>query len=174
MTNVKIQAVGTDTNLLEDVKSKEGKMTSLIFGANDTLGNTPRCLTVDGNGRLLTYPYEHPSSWTNTHLQSIITNTAINRSSGALMTNEILSGSSIFGTNIDCRNFKNLRIYGLNLSGHSFFILGSQDDTNYFELEEIYPNSNFNFSKDIINAPPYIKIKSGMGETFTLHYSLIN
>tara|TARA_R110000824_G_scaffold242352_3_gene431048 strand:- start:1737 stop:2582 length:846 start_codon:yes stop_codon:yes gene_type:complete len=58
---------------LEDIKDKltDGTQKSLVWGANDILGNTPRCLTVDGNGRLMTYPYEHPSSWTNTHLTDI-------------------------------------------------------------------------------------------------------
>ena len=50
----------------------DGRLECMIVGANDINGGTPhRHLTVDGNGRLLTYPYEHPNSWTNTYLENI-------------------------------------------------------------------------------------------------------
>lgn len=48
----------------------------LLLASNDINGGTPhRHLTIDGNGRLLTYPYEHPNSWTNVRLETIATNT---------------------------------------------------------------------------------------------------
>ena len=49
---------------------------TLLLASNDINGGTPhRHLTIDGNGRLLTYPYEHPNSWTNVRLATIATNT---------------------------------------------------------------------------------------------------
>ena len=48
----------------------------LLIASNDINGGTPhRHLTIDGNGRLLTIPYEHPNSWTNVRLATIATNT---------------------------------------------------------------------------------------------------
>ena len=53
-----------------------GTQKTLLVGANDINGGTPhRHLTIDGNGRLLTLPYEHPSSWTNVRLATIAENT---------------------------------------------------------------------------------------------------
>ena len=50
----------------------DGRLECMMLGANDINGGTPhRHLTVDGNGRLLTYPCEHPNSWTNTYLENI-------------------------------------------------------------------------------------------------------
>ena len=67
---VKDKTTGSHT----EAQSEGGRLTtqSLLVGSNDINGGAPhRHLTIDGNGRLLTYPYQHPNSWTNTHLTSI-------------------------------------------------------------------------------------------------------
>ena len=49
---------------------------TLLIASKYINGGTPhRHLTIDGNGRLLTIPYEHPNSWTNVRLATIATNT---------------------------------------------------------------------------------------------------
>ena len=152
-----------------------GTAKTLIVGANDINGGTPhRHLTVDGNGRLLTYPYEHPSSWTNTHLQTIITNTATIRAQGILMTSQLLGTGIIHGTHIDARSYKSIRIFGNTLGMSDFYIMGSQDDTDYFVIKNVYPVTGGDFGDYLEDCPPYIKIKANSSETITVHYSMIN
>ena len=162
---------------LEKLKTQQtnGTQKTLLVGANDINGGTPhRHLTVDGNGRLLTIPYEHPSSWTNTHLTSIRDNTAISRTQGILFTNEAFLGSTTHASNIDCRTKKSIRVFGSTSTTDEFYIVGSQDDTNYYRILSITPNMDLSFSGYIENAPPYIKVKSGNAISITLHYSLLN
>lgn len=66
----------THTAVSHNETLTNGTQKTLLVGANDINGGTPhRHLTIDGNGRLLTYPYEHPSSWTNVRLATIAENT---------------------------------------------------------------------------------------------------
>ena len=161
-------------HLTTHTKLTDGTQKGLVFGANDILGNTPRCLTVDGNGRLMTYPYEHPSSWTNTHLQSIITNTGIVRAQGILMSAVALGVGATHGTAIDARTYRSIRVYGTTVGAQDFYIMGSQDDTNYYVIKNVFPISSGEFGELLQDCPPYIKIKANGTETITLHYSLIN
>jgi len=160
----------------------DGTQKSLVFGANDIAGNTPRCLTVDGNGRLMTYPYEHPSSWTNTHLQTnhthlqtIIANTNVSRTNGILLNSVSLPFGTTHITAINASASKHIRVFGTTVGSMDFFLMGSQDDTNYFELKNIFPSTSGDYSEYLENCPPYLKVKAGVStETITLHYSLLN
>tara|TARA_R110000803_G_scaffold207794_2_gene275972 strand:+ start:503 stop:1237 length:735 start_codon:yes stop_codon:yes gene_type:complete len=154
----------------------DGTQRTACWGADDILGNTPRSLTVDGNGRLMTYPYEHPSSWTNTHLQSIITNQSIRRTDGNLLNVETLTSLELYATKIDCSSHSRLRVIGTAQS--AFNIYGSIDDITYYLIYTIYPETNINhlghFNYKFEHPPKYIKIKNGAGSTntITLDYDL--
>ena len=66
----------THTAVSHNETLTNGTQKTLLVGANDINGGTPhRHLTIDGNGRLLTYPYEHPNSWTNVRLATIAEDT---------------------------------------------------------------------------------------------------
>jgi len=123
----------------------DGTQKTLAFGANDILGNTPRCLTVDANGRLLTYPYEHPSSWTNTHLQTnhskldslVAIHTANYEDVSLVGANNLITIGTQNGTAIDMNGFRHLviKIRMLAMSGAGYAqnlnVVYSLDDSSY-------------------------------------------
>ena len=155
-----------------------GELITLVFGANDILGDTPRCLTVDGNGRLMTYPYEHPNSWTNTYLEDIRDQTNHNRQTEVSLLASITLGSSVGSTAIDLDTKQNLNLYGSNTGGNSFWIEVSNDNTNFYKWKigstyEIYPDSNgFTFGIQLSNVPRYVRIKANSSDTFIVKYNL--
>ena len=127
-----------------------------------------------------------PGTWTNTRLGTIltqqidgthITKLKTQRSEANLLTSESLTPLQLWGTSIDCNDFNSIRFIGT--STDLFNIYGSIDDTNYYKIYSIYPDSDpnhlnhFNYKFD--NPPRYIKIKNDSSTiTITLDYSLMN
>tara|TARA_R110002073_G_scaffold158490_1_gene313800 strand:- start:121 stop:801 length:681 start_codon:yes stop_codon:yes gene_type:complete len=138
-----------DTNTKLKVKaSADGRLECMILGANDTLGNTPRHLTIDGNGRTLTIPYENPNSWRTLYLGNIKDNTNILRNVETI-TNDSAGGSlggnfgaGIATSSVDMVAHKHIQfvITGSNTT-NSVIIQGSHDNTNFNDVIEVYPNS---------------------------------
>tara|TARA_R110002033_G_scaffold17460_1_gene47425 strand:+ start:157 stop:678 length:522 start_codon:yes stop_codon:yes gene_type:complete len=169
-------SIGHKEQSLEDINNKLEALSNLTqktlaFGANDTLGNTPRCLTVDGNGRLLTYPYEHPNSWTNTHLSSIKDSLNSIRGNNSIYLTSSSQIDSQINTSIDLDGYSGISFYGT--ASDDFYLEYSGDNTNFFQDESTFPmNNTFIVFKK--NIPRYIRIKNGYNpQTITAHYTLI-
>ena len=136
--------------------------------------------------RTLNFNPNTPSTWTNSRLGTIltqqidgtqITKNKITRTEANLLNSESLTPHQLWGTSIDCNEFNSIRFMGI--ATDAFNIYGSIDDTNYYKLDVVYPDTNPNhlnqFNYMFSNPPRYIKIKNGSSTiTITLDYSLIN
>ena len=127
-----------------------------------------------------------PSTWTNSRLGTIltqqtdgthITKLKTQRNEANLLTAESLTSLQLWGTAIDCLEHNSIRFIGE--ANEPFNIYGSIDDTNYYLIYTIYPDTNPNhlnqFNYMFSNPPRYIKIMNGSSTiTITLDYSLMN
>ena len=125
-----------------------------------------------------------PSTWTNSRLGTIltqqidgthITKNKITRTEANLLNAESLTPAQLWGTAIDCLEHSSIRVMGI--ATDAFNLYGSIDDTNYYKLDVVYPDTNLNhlnhFNHILQNPPRYIKIKNGSSTiTITLDYSL--
>tara|TARA_R110000822_G_scaffold70161_7_gene169965 strand:+ start:329 stop:733 length:405 start_codon:yes stop_codon:yes gene_type:complete len=97
------------------------------------------------------------------------------RQNARLLNIQNLAPLELWATSIDCRLANSISLMGTALDG--FVVYGSIDDTNYFSIITIFPDSNVNhpdmFYSNLINPPPYIKIHNGStANTITLDYSI--
>ena len=97
------------------------------------------------------------------------------RQNARLLNIQILAPLELWATSIDCRLANSISLMGTALDG--FVVYGSIDDTNYYKVEIIFPDTNINhpdmFYYNLINPPPYIKIHNGSSaNTITLDYSI--
>ena len=136
--------------------------------------------------RTLNFNPNTPSTWTNSRLGTIltqqidgtqITKNKITRTEANLLTAESLTPFQLWGTAIDCNEYSSIRFMGIATDG--FNIYGSVDDTNYYKIDTVYPDTNPNhlnqFNYMFSNPPRYIKIMNGSSTiTITLDYSLLN
>ena len=139
-----------------------------MVGSSSNAGGAPNYHTVvDSNGRM--WVKEH-------HASTIANNTQINRAQGILMSAVSLGVGATHGTAIDCRSYKNIRLYGTTAGSQDFYVLGSQDDTTYYVIKNVFPlpTGTRDWDAHFQDAPPYIKIMANGTETITTHYSLIN
>jgi len=144
--------------------STGGVLETLMIGANDINGGTPhRHLTVDGNGRLLTYPYVHPNSWTNTHLASI----KDNLNAGVVDVHTFHTADTIVGAaTLSSGVFTNTRVVGkdklglcvsASLNHFTVVVYVSNDNTNWIALSTHTAESN-GVHQALTNAFKYYKL----------------
>jgi hypothetical protein len=107
-----------------------------------------------------------------------ITKTKITRSQSNLLNAVSLTSLQLYGTAIVCTTFDSIRFLGT--AQEAFNIYGSIDNTNYYLIYTIFPETNINhlghFNYKFDDPPRYIKIKNGDSatNTITLDYSLMN
>jgi len=141
-----------------------GTLKTLIIGANDINGGTPhRHLTVDGNGRLLTYPYVHPNSLTNTHLASI----KDNLNAGVVDVHTFHTSETILGgATLSSGVFTNTRVVGKDKLGlcvaaaaNDFHVVVyvSNDNSNWIAVSTHYAVAN-GVHQALTNAFKYYKL----------------
>ena len=97
------------------------------------------------------------------------------RQNARFFNSQVLTPLELWATSIDCRLANSISLMGTALDG--FVVYGSIDDTNYYSVETIFPDTNVNhpnmFYYNLINPPPYIKIHNGSStNTITLDYSI--
>ena len=97
------------------------------------------------------------------------------RQSARFFNSQVLAPLELWATSLDCRLANSISFMGTALDG--FVVYGSIDDTNYYKVITIFPDSNVNhpdmFYSNLINPPPYIKIHNGSSaNTITLDYSI--
>lgn len=155
-----------------------------------TITHTERILeTLNENvilNRTLNFNPNTPSTWTNSRLGTIltqqvdgthITKNKITRTEANLLNSQSLTPLQLWGTHIDCLEHNSIRFLGV--ATDAFNIYGSIDDTNYYKIYTIFPDTNPNhlnqFNYMFSNPPRYIKIMNGSSTiTITLDYSLMN
>tara|TARA_R110002153_G_scaffold40286_2_gene115395 strand:+ start:190 stop:663 length:474 start_codon:yes stop_codon:yes gene_type:complete len=125
-------------------------------------------------------------SVTNTHLTAIKTaqtngtqktKNKTTRTEVSLLNAESLSSLQLWGVAIDCEEYSSIRFIGI--ATDAFNLYGSIDDTNYYKLDTVFPETNpnhlYHFNHLLQNPPRYIKIKNGSSSiSITLDYSLLN
>jgi hypothetical protein len=154
----------TDKKVYPVSVDDSGTQKTLMIGANDINGGTPhRHLTVDGNGRLLTYPYVHPNSWTNTHLLSI-KNTL---HAGVVGVHTFHTAETIVGAGtLSSGVFTNTRVVGkdklglcvsASLNHFTVVVYVSNDNTNWIALST-HPAETNGVHQALTNAFKYYKL----------------
>ena len=125
---------------------------SLMIGANDTAGGLPhRHATIDGNGRLMTYPYEHPNSWTNVRLEGIL----LNQTNGTQISNSVRAfdavvvlkdNEAIAGSYTNDTTGKKGQVVSLQVISHSATTAWT------CSISQSIDNSNWTTTTDNINS----------------------
>jgi len=141
--------------------SSDGRLECMILGAGDILGNTPRHLTIDANGRTLTNPL---MTTTNTHLTNIKTNTNIVRDVENITTN--FAGSNLnlqidsggFTASVDLQNHRHIHFLVRSAeTTRELIVQGSHDNTTFTDVIGVFPTSidggvNYRYNHKIING----------------------
>lgn len=137
-TNSNLEHISDNLDSLSTTLT-DGSQKTLLVGANDINGGTPhRHLTVDGNGRLMTYPYEHPNSWTNVRLATIATHSTPTYEDETHSTTGLLAAPGNTATSIDMLGYRNLVIklrmagdVGLSSISDNIYTYFSMDDSDF-------------------------------------------
>jgi len=159
----------TDVTTAKRLLTKNGGLLQTqVVGSNDINGGGPiRHLTIDGNGRVLTYPYEHPNSWTNTYLERIAypqrkTDVINTDSAGASLNSEI--GQNEYTASIDMTEHRHIRIVIVCAETvKELSLWGSNSnglDSTFIKISDIYALSNGGYDtmeKDIMYA--FLRVK---------------
>lgn len=164
-----------DTNTKLKVKaSADGRLECMILGANDILGNTPRHLTIDSNGRTLVNNYENPNSWRTLYLGNIKDNTNILRdvenitsdSAGSALSGSLADG--VATASVDMVAHKHIHFRVDIPSGLAPLVIeGSDDNTTFYPVVEITPTTinmiSAHLHKITNGAYRYYRIKNSSG-----------
>jgi len=102
----------------------------------------------------------------------------VKRDSQILLSGVTLTTNTINTTSIDARQYKSIRLLGTALTGNSFVLMGSINNTNFFKIQEVLPqmhDSGFHFHSFLSECPPYLRVKGGSmsSDTYTIHYALL-
>jgi hypothetical protein len=127
----------------------------LIGFATDTLqgGGLPAALSASGN-------------------LMVAVEESITSRSTALLLNAVVMSASDLSSALDCSAHKNLRIYGSATA--ELIVQSSRDNVSYYNVVNVYPDNDNNFSITIDNVPSYIKVKCGLtGQTVTAETELL-
>jgi len=126
----------------------DGTNKVLMVGSNDINGGTPhRHATIDGNGRLLVVPYEHPNSVRTNHLEAIANH-------HTTKTHQTQTLNLVAGTYTYSQTFETLKqqvavsLKSINYSTNSgdIKIQASHDGTTWFLIDSIMISQYANMS----------------------------
>ena len=167
-------------NLIHARSSNNGSILPLkCDDANDTLGNTPRHLTIDGNGRTLVTPYENPNSWRTLYLGNIKDNTNILRdvesittdSAGGALVSTWLSGVATASVDMVAHKHIQFRVDIPITGSDPLEIQGSDDNTTFYGITEVYTNTlnmvSYYTHKITKGAYRYYRIQNNSGSSLT-------
>lgn len=87
---------------------------------------------------------------------------SVEESSPARSSVQIQNGvmsSGAFSSTVDARSYRELRLFGS--AQNEIHVQGSIDNSNFYNVVNVYPDSDFNFSVSIAAVPPYVRVENG-------------